>query len=254
MNRNARSIRRTLPVCAIVLIIMALFAAPRLGRTETVKCGPETPFGLLCAEVSFTRYATSPGFARITNLFSNPFFALPAIEADIGLTSPQVGSAFADTTFAQERAGIIGADDSIPHAFWIRQGYLCLPNCVTPVGILALFNSIGSPPIGYANALIVGDPPPATLVTELDDLVSGLGGNPSSLSDLGNLSSDSLGVITPPTLPGFAEVPEPSYLAVEMLAAACMVIAVYQRRRRIRQVTGRAGAGVVEDTVHPAGS
>jgi hypothetical protein len=254
MHPNAGPIGRALHWCAVVLTILALCAphparadvlpadlpplpplAPSPGE-DPVKCGPETPFGILCAEVSFTRYATSPGTATITTLFSNPSFppAVPvtATEAAIALTSPQVGSAAASVSFLNESKGIIGADISIPHAFWIHQELWCWPNCTTPIGALAIFNSIGSPPIGYANALIIGDPPPSISISEIEAAVTSLGGAPSSYTLKNTLTISLTGSVTPPTLPTLMESPEPSYVAV--LAMVGLVCALWQRRRSRR--------------------
>jgi hypothetical protein len=246
MNLNARSIWRALPVCAIVLTMLALFAVPQPGRADVasgdpIACG-STPFGSLCSEIFFTAVAHSPGTALISP-FSSPVFppVVPVtnIEASVGLTSPQVGSAFSDVTFLGESAGLIAADVSIPNAYWLRTGVWCWPTCATAVGALAIFNSIGGPPFPrgvYADAMVVLDPPgvtPLEAATYLDKIMGGNG----VLANMGSLPIDAAGDVTAPALPGFSEAPEPSYVAVEMLAAIWMVIAVYQRRRRARPVT-----------------
>jgi hypothetical protein len=147
------------------------------------------------------------------------------------LTSLQVGAATASVTFAGEAIGIIGADVSIPRAFWLKQGLWCWPSCIAPQGAFAVFNTIGSPPIGFANALIIGDPPSLPPL-EIQDLITGLGG-PSNLPVLGSLSIDAMGNVTPPALSGsFVMSPEPPYFFA--LGAGCLLAALYRRRRQRR--------------------
>ena len=97
---------------AVVLLVLFAFIQPTLADPvppDPVKCGPATPFGVLCANVSFTATATGPGVATVT-AGTSPLLvgAAGAIEASVSLISPQVGAAASSVTFGNEAGGIIG--------------------------------------------------------------------------------------------------------------------------------------------------
>jgi hypothetical protein len=66
MKQVPHFIARALPGCAGALTILTLsaFEAARADIVSAdngpVQCGPATPFGVLCANVSFTKTATTP--------------------------------------------------------------------------------------------------------------------------------------------------------------------------------------------------
>jgi hypothetical protein len=252
MKSIAPLIARILPGCAGMLTVLALFAAQPAradivtGDDDPVKCGPATPFGFQCANVSFTATATTPGFATVgaTTSILNPLTAPNgATAAAVSLASPQVGTAASSVTFGKERGipppKVLGADVSIPHAYWILTGGWCWnrPGLAAPLncnafngGAFVYFNTIGTPPIGFANALIIGDP---FSFTEVQSFVTSLGGDGAALVDMGVLTPNATtGVVPIPQQPGdhFGLAPEPSYFVIESLAAAGLILAVWRRR------------------------
>jgi PEP-CTERM motif len=211
--------------------VLALFAFSQFARASGLQdptdCGV-TVFGALCANVSFTAVARTPGFA-VVNIAS---FPTALLEDAVLLRSPQVGSAFASDTRAGLAVGIDGSDDSIPNAFWIRQAVWTWNG-----GAFSFFNSIGTfagRRTAFADALIVLDPPGSpTPLQILDGLVGVLGGDASTLPSPVTLSPDpttSGGVNLTPA-GGFGEVPEPATGILLLLGAAGIALGGRLRRR-----------------------
>jgi hypothetical protein len=239
MNRLSRLVKNYGVLVAVPIAVALLTASSaKADLAEPASSGIDDPAGLFYKFI-ITRAPfwvlgnPQPAFVTVnTALVAGAAGAAENLETLSLETAVGVfGTTYAiGDTFGNEAAGIIGADISVPTAWWTAPAVYTWVGGPAGGGGVAFFNSILNG-VFYANELMVLDPASCSVTVCLQDFATSLG-EVGTLPGANTLTVDpTTGDVSVPN-PTSTEVPEPSSV---ILLLTMLVAVAYFTRSRVAQ-------------------